>query len=218
MASRRSGLLYPYRTAPIVDLLPYVNNARTHSDAQVAQIAASIREFGFTNPVLIDGENGIIAGHGRVLAARKLDMAEVPVIELKHLTKSQRRAYILADNRLALNAGFDNELLKLELSDLKAEGFDIGLIGFSGFEIDVLCAEDLSPGEKNNAEKEWQGMPEFNQEDQTPIKTISVHFQDEQAIAQFASMVCQTITESTKSIWYPKIEREDIKDKAWETE
>ncbi|MFC4669432.1 ParB/Srx family N-terminal domain-containing protein, partial [Seohaeicola nanhaiensis] len=99
-------------------LIPYANNARTHSETQVAQIPGSIREFGFNNPVLVDGENGIIAGHGRVLAARKLGLAEVPVIELRHLSEAQKRAYILADNRLAEAAGWDRDLLALELGDL----------------------------------------------------------------------------------------------------
>jgi ParB-like chromosome segregation protein Spo0J len=93
---------------PVEALIPYARNARTHSDAQVAQIAGSIREFGFTNPVLLDGDNGIIAGHGRVLAARKLGLVEVPCIELAHLTPTQRRAYVIADNKLALNAGRDD--------------------------------------------------------------------------------------------------------------
>src|SRR5713101_7662636 len=95
-------------------LIPYANNARTHSEAHVAQIAASIREFGWTNPVLVDGDNGIIAGHGRVLAALKLGMTEIPVIELSGMTEAQKRAYVLADNKLALNAGWDEELLALE--------------------------------------------------------------------------------------------------------
>ena len=103
-------------------LIPYANNSRTHSDAQVAQIAASIREFGWTNPVLIDGENGIIAGHGRVFAARKLGLTEVPVIGLAHMSEAQRRAYIIADNKLAENAGWDDELLRLELGALRDLG------------------------------------------------------------------------------------------------
>ncbi|CAM5220340.1 hypothetical protein CDEF62S_00627 [Castellaniella defragrans] len=127
-------------------LIPYARNARTHSDAQVAQIAASIREFGFNNPVLVDGRHGIIAGHGRVLAARKLDMDEVPVIELSHLSDSQRRAYILADNRLAQNAGWDEELLRLELADLKLLDLDLELLGFANDEIDRLL--DGSDGDQ----------------------------------------------------------------------
>ena len=115
---------------PLTKLIPYARNSRTHSDEQVAQIAASIREFGWTNPVLVDGENGIIAGHGRVLAARKLDLDEVPVIELAHMTEAQKRAYVIADNQLAANAGWDLDLLKLEVGDLANLGFDLGLMGF----------------------------------------------------------------------------------------
>jgi DNA modification methylase len=123
---------------PLELLVPFVNNARTHSDDQVAQIAASIREFGFNNPILVDGERGLIAGHGRLLAARKLGLDTVPVIELAHLSPTQKRAYILADNRLAENAGWDKELLALELADLKLSEFDLDLLGFSGDELDEL--------------------------------------------------------------------------------
>jgi ParB-like chromosome segregation protein Spo0J len=125
----------------VEELIPYARNARTHSDEQVAQIAGSIREFGFTNPLLLDGANGILAGHGRVLAARKLGMTEIPCIELAHLTPAQRRAYIIADNKLALNAGWDTELLKLELEDLKLGGFDLSLTGFGEPELDAIFAE-----------------------------------------------------------------------------
>lgn len=132
---------------PIDALIPYARNARTHSDAQVARIAASIKEFGFTNPVLLDGDNGIIAGHGRVLAARKLGLKEVPCIELKHLTKTQARAYILADNKLALDAGWDNDTLKLELEDLKAEDFNLELTGFNSDELKALTFDgNFAPG------------------------------------------------------------------------
>lgn len=133
-----------YSTARVADLVPYARNARTHSDAQVAQLAASIREFGFTNPILVDGERGIIAGHGRLLAARKLGLAEVPVIELAHLTPAQRRAYVLADNKLAMNAGWDDDLLRLELADLRSEGFDLGLTGFGLDEIGELLADNTT--------------------------------------------------------------------------
>lgn len=121
-------------------LIPYGRNARTHSDAQVAEIAVSIREFGWTNPVLVDGENGIVAGHGRVLAARKLGMASVPVIELAGLSEAQKRAYILADNKLALNAGWDDQMLGIELGDLQALGFDLALTGFGEDEVAKLLS------------------------------------------------------------------------------
>jgi DNA modification methylase len=127
-----------YRTMATDKLVPYANNARTHSKAQIAKIAASIKEFGFTNPVLTDGKRGIIAGHGRVLAAQMLDMVSVPIIELSHLSVAQRRAYILADNRLALDAGWDDELLALELGALRADGFDLSLTGFDFNEIGML--------------------------------------------------------------------------------
>src|SRR4051794_40509930 len=110
---------------PLDKLIPYARNPRTHSAAQVAQIAASISEFGFNNPILVDSKAGIIAGHGRLLAARKLQLIEVPVIVLDHLTDAQKRAYIIADNQLALNAGWDDETLRAELAALQAEDFDL---------------------------------------------------------------------------------------------
>ncbi len=134
----------PYKAAPVADLVPYARNARTHSEAQVAQIAASIREFGFTNPILVDGDRGVIAGHGRLLAARKLGLTEVPTIELSHLSPAQRRAYVLADNRLALSAGWDDDMLRLELGELQLEGFDLGLTGFDAGELASLLTEPTS--------------------------------------------------------------------------
>lgn len=126
-----------YKTASLDKLIPYARNSRTHSDAQVGKIAASIQEFGFLNPVIIDGNNGIVAGHGRVLAAQKLGMAEVPVIEASHLTEAQRRAYVIADNRLALDAGWDEEMLRVEFEELEALGFDLELTGFHHSEINL---------------------------------------------------------------------------------
>ncbi|MGI8989283.1 MAG: ParB N-terminal domain-containing protein [Bryobacteraceae bacterium] len=125
---------------PLDKLIPYAKNPRTHSDAQVAQIAASIREFGFTSPLLVDAKAGIIAGHGRLLAARQLRMTEVPVIVLDHFTDAQKRAYILADNQLAMNAGWDDDLLRVELASLKDEAYDLDLIGFEGEELARLLA------------------------------------------------------------------------------
>jgi DNA modification methylase len=126
---------------PIDKLIPYARNARTHSDAQVAQVAASIIEFGWTNPILVGGDGVIIAGHARLAAARKLGMTEAPVIVLDHLTPTQRRALVLADNRLALNAGWDEEMLHVELESLEEEGFDLDLAGFTGEEIEELLRD-----------------------------------------------------------------------------
>jgi DNA modification methylase len=128
------------------DLIPYARNSRTHSDEQVAQIAASIKEFGWTNPILIDGEKGIIAGHGRLKAAMRLGLEEIPAIELSHLTEIQKKALIIADNKLALNAGWDNELLSLELEELELEGLDLSLTGFGEEEISALKPEVVNEG------------------------------------------------------------------------
>jgi len=155
----------------IADLIPYARNSRTHSDAQVAQIAASIKEFGWTNPVLIDAGGGIIAGHGRVLAARKLGMTDVPCIRLDHLSDAQKRALIIADNRLALSAGWDDEMLRVEFAELEGLGFDMELTGFT---LDEIGALDFGEGEE-------VGMPDLPDGDKEPFqqKTFTLH--DEQA-------------------------------------
>ncbi|QJY32197.1 site-specific DNA-methyltransferase [Diaphorobacter sp. JS3050] len=149
---------------PLDRLKPYQRNARTHSDTQVAQIAASIVEFGFTAPLLVSDDGGILAGHGRLAAARKLDLDAVPVVVLDHLTPTQRRAYILADNQLALQAGWDQELLAVELADLSAAGFDLALTGFSDEELADLLG-DIEETERADeaapiAEPEDEDIPE----------------------------------------------------------
>lgn len=130
----------------VADLIPFAKNSRTHSDSQVAQIAGSIREFGFTNPILIDEQNGIIAGHGRLLAARKLNLEEVPCIRLEGLSDAQKRAYVIADNKIALNAGWDEKLLALELRELGDLGFDTDKTGFTSEEIAELSVDDIEDG------------------------------------------------------------------------
>jgi DNA modification methylase len=137
---------------PIDRLRPYERNPRTHSEAQVDQIAASIIEFGWTNPILVDEDAGILAGHGRLLAARKLSLAEVPVIRFEHLSEAQKRAYLIADNQLALQAGWSEELLAQELAWLKDESFDLDLVGFEATELERLLA--LTDGEATSDETE----------------------------------------------------------------
>lgn len=127
---------------PVASLVPYARNSRTHSDDQVAQIAASIREFGFTSPVLIDEHSGIVAGHGRVMAAQRLGMSHVPCLRLEGLSEAQRRAYVIADNQIALNAGWDDAMLRLELADLQEADFNLDLLGFDADRLDELLAED----------------------------------------------------------------------------
>lgn len=135
-----------HRTLSIDNLIPYAKNSRTHSDAQIAQIAASIKEWGFTTPILIDDQHSVIAGHGRLAAARKLGLKEVPVIVATGWTDAQKRAYVIADNKLALNSGWDNELLALELGELGDLGFDMDLVGFTDDEIAALMPEQIEPG------------------------------------------------------------------------
>lgn len=142
-----------YKTVFVSDLIPYARNSRTHSEVQVNKIASSIKEFGFLNPVLIDKDNGIIAGHGRVMAAQKLGLKEVPVLQIGHLSETQKRAYIIADNRLALDAGWDDEMLRVEIAELEDLGFNLELTGFEVGELESIkleqTTEDLS-GDKNN--------------------------------------------------------------------
>lgn len=165
-------MVFPeYKTVKVANLVPYARNSRTHSVEQVAQIAASIREFGFTNPLLIDEQGGIIAGHGRLLAAQKLGFDEVPAITLQGLSDAQKKAYVIADNKLALNAGWDDEMLRVEFMELQEMGFDLELTGFSldeiaELEFDSDCETD---------------MPELNDGDKEPFqqKTFTLH--DEQA-------------------------------------
>jgi hypothetical protein len=141
------------------DLIPYANNSRTHSDEQVLQIASSIKEFGFLNPVIIDADNGIIAGHGRVMAAKKLGIDELPCIDASHLTEAQKKAYIIADNKLALNAGWDDEILRIEFDALKELDFDLELTGFSLDEIDGLEIEEIAPEYEEDADGEITDPP-----------------------------------------------------------
>jgi hypothetical protein len=155
--SRRGDLSIEYR--PLQSLVPYVRNARTHSDAQVAQIAGSIREFGWTNPILVDGGNGVIAGHGRVLAAIKLGMDSVPVIELAGMSDAQKRAYVLAYNKLALNAGWDEELLAAEVADLASMAVDLALAGFEEVEIKRLL-DTFQQGSASQFEDDAPPLPE----------------------------------------------------------
>lgn len=137
---------YALHHKKVADLIPYVNNSRTHSDEQVNQVAASIKEFGFTNPVLVDERDMLVAGHGRVMAAKKLGLDEVPCLVLEGLTEAQKKAYIIADNKLALNAGWDDELLRVELQGLDELDFDLGLTGFSDDELSLLLEPEQVDG------------------------------------------------------------------------
>lgn len=193
-------------------LIPYALNSRTHSDKQVAQIASSIKEFGFTNPVLIDKDNGIIAGHGRVMAAEKLGLTEVPCIRLEHLTEAQRKAYIIADNKLALGSGWNEEMLKVEIQALREMDFNLDLTGFDAGEIANLELEKIEG--VTDAEKEWEGMPEY--EGLPPcFRKVVVNFDTPDDVEEFFSIIGQGYTDKTKSIWFPEKEKRDLESVRW---
>jgi ParB-like chromosome segregation protein Spo0J len=153
---------------PTADLIPYARNARTHSEQQVGQIAGSIQEFGFNNPVLIDGQNSIIAGHGRVLAAQRLKLETVPCIRLTHLTDAQRRAYVLADNRIALNSGWDEAMLSVELAELHADDLDLGLLGFDALELEKALNLPMGDDEAPDSSTEEIDTDSFAMECKCP--------------------------------------------------
>src|SRR5262245_54749402 len=145
---------------PLSRLVPYDRNPRTHSDDQVAQIAASIVEFGFTNPVLVDSDNGIVAGHGRLRAARRLGLTEIPVIPLDHLTEEQRRAYVIADNKLAENAGWDTKLLHEEIEALASLDYNLQVLGFSDQELGEIRADLEEPEDGATDQDDAPALPE----------------------------------------------------------
>lgn len=152
-----------YELVDVEKLIPYINNARTHSKEQVIRLASSIKEFGFINPVITDGEHGILAGHGRIAAAKQLGIKQVPCISADYLTEAQKKAYILADNRLPMDAGWDNDLLKIEIESLQAEGFDVGITGFDEKEIADLFAADNEAQEDGFDVDEELSKPCFSQ-------------------------------------------------------
>lgn len=214
---------------PIEDLALYERNARTHSDEQVAQLIASIVEFGWTMPVLADSK-GVVAGHARIAAASKhyaesssalalpdgtpIPFGTVPVLHCEGWPDARRRAYIIADNKLALNAGWDVALLTEELTTLLASDLtlDLNVIGFNDAELGALMAPPDPPG---GAAQQWGGMPEYKNEDKNAHRSIVVHFVDEAGVEAFSALIEQPITKLTKSVWYPRIEPVIVEDKAW---
>jgi hypothetical protein len=174
------------------DLVPYARNSRTHSKEQIDQIVKSINEFGWTNPILISEKNDIIAGHGRVLAAEKLGMKEVPCIQINNLTEIQRRAYVMADNKLALNAGWDDELLKLELHALDEADYDLSIIGFDASELSTIMFDDLiSEDDKDDEETNFIVQYNIIFDDQAQqdvwfdfIKTLKTQYADAETIGE----------------------------------
>ncbi|MBP98995.1 hypothetical protein CMK18_23845 [Candidatus Poribacteria bacterium] len=185
-------------------LTPYVNNSRQHNLEQVNQVAASIKEFGFTNPVLIDNQDTIIAGHCRVMAAKKLELKKIPVVVLSDLSPAQRKAYVVADNQLALNAMWDFTKLSNEIEFLNEEEFNLDLLGFSESFLESLkITPDTEEGEVDYDEH-WQDMPEFDQDDTRPHRTVMLHFLNQEDVDKFCDLTDQVITEKTKYVWFPE--------------
>jgi len=210
-------------TRKVEDLVPFDRNSRTHSEAQIAQLATSIKEFGFTNPILVDEDNTIIAGEGRWRAATKLKLSEVPCIVLVGLSAQQKAAYVIADNKLALNSGWDVAKLNAELASLAELEFAVDLTGFSEVEAMVLSKKEAAklptmgaattvPAMEPEAitkpeQKDWSGMPEFKQDDKSPFRTLLVHFEDQVSVDEFAALVGQKLSAKTKFISFPKNEK-----------
>lgn len=193
----------------VAELIPYARNSRTHSAEQVEQLAVSLKKFGWTVPVLVDEAGVLIAGHGRVLAALRLGIVEVPTVVARGWSEEAKAAYRIADNKLALNAGWDTEMLALELASLKSEGFDLTLTAFNSNEIDQLFASET------DTDAEWQGMPEFDQQDKKAFQSFMIHFKDQAAVDQFANLIAQKITDKTRYVWFPTIEIERHADKRY---
>jgi hypothetical protein len=204
---------------PLDSLRPYERNARQHPPEQIAQIAASMREFGFTIPILVDEAGLLIAGHGRVLAARQLvkegrdEFSTVPVMTAAGWTDTQRRAYTLIDNRLGETSSWDSILLGSELGELSAlDAIDLSALGFDDLFVSGLSAPsagDIDPL------AEWRGMPEFEQNNKQAFRSIPVHFKDEKAVRDFAEAIRQKITDRTRFVWFPETEIETYIDKRY---
>lgn len=188
---------------------PYKSNPRLIPETAVAKVAASIKEFGWRQPIVVDTDGVIIVGHSRKLAAKYLGLKDVPVHVASDLTPEQIRAYRIADNKTSELADWDDELLAAEIDALSAVEFNLSLTGFSEPEIFQLAEE----GVEINPEAEWQGMPEFSQEDQLAFRTIKVHFRDQSDVDAFAELISQAVTPKARYLWFPAMEIERTTDK-----
>lgn len=193
------------------DLLPYKDNPRKHTEKQVQQIAESISEFGFINPILVDEKNMILAGHGRYLASQKLELEKVPVVVVDNLTEDQKKALVIADNKIAMNSTWDENLLWEQIRQLNDKGFNLDVLAFD--EMEILPMTDSNTVLDPLAE--WEDMPEYSQENLLAFKTVYVHFKNEQDFKDFQNFINQPMTDKTKSIWYPKQEDMDTESKRY---
>ncbi len=206
--------VHAYKRIKVAKLSPAEHNPRTHTDAQIEQLRTSIREFGFTNPLLVDEHDVLIAGHGRLAAAKLEGFVDLPAIVVKGLSETQKRALVIADNQLALNAGWDSELLRLEIEALTDAEFNLDVLGFDDAQMSRIIA-DVAP---INLTEEWQGMPEFEQEDKMAWRSLIVHFKDQESLDAFLKLIEQSVTEDTKYLWFPPEERMRVADLRYASE
>jgi hypothetical protein len=198
----------------LAELTAHSRNSRTHSPEQIEQIAAAIQEWGFANPVLVDEAGTILAGHGRVMAARKLGLTDVPVMVARGWSEEQKRAYLIADNKLTLNGGWNTDMLKAEFAELETGGFSIGKLGFS--HVELANMEERPPAVDYGAE--WQGMPEYVQDNAEAYRSLIVHFRTQEDLDSFLRLTGNTITEKSRWIWYPEMKAEVFADKRYVAE
>jgi len=195
---------------PTAQVLPYAGNPR-RNEAAVAKVAASLLEFGWRQPIVVDEAFVVIAGHTRLMAAISLGMETVPVHVAAGLSAVKARAYRLADNRTAEEADWDSVLLALEITALKADDYDLMLTGFNEHELEAILGEAFEePGHDH-----WEGMPEFTKDDVSPFRSFLMHFKDQADVDAFTALVGQTITDKTKFLWYPKAEIGHVADKRY---
>jgi len=199
---------------PIDKLIPYARNPR-HNEATVDKVAASLAEYGWRQPIVVDDKGVVVVGHTRLAAAKKLEMTEVPVHVAKDLTKSQAKAYRLMDNRSHEDSEWDFEMLPLELAELKEADFNLDLTGFDMSQYENLLATMTGETVSGNANDEWSGMPEFNQPSKEAYRSLVIHFPDAQSVEKFAKLLNKDITEKTKFLWYPEANHAPIKDKRY---
>ena len=196
----------------IEKLRPYKNNPRKHSESQIEQIANSINEFGFVNPIIADENNMILAGHGRFLAANKLLLTEVPVVQITDLDEKQKKALVIADNKIAMNSDWNEDLLWKQIQELSKDGFDLTLLAFNDMEIMPM----IDSNTVIDPLKEWEDMPEFTEDSKTAFRSLIVHFTCQEDIDQFSKLVEQTFTDKTKFMWYPEQQNMDTESKRYD--
>ena len=192
----------------IEKIIPYAQNSRKHSDAQIDHIAKSIQEFGFNQPIVADEALTVLVGHARLAAAQKLGLKEVPTIQLYKLSTKQKRTYRILDNKLQNDSSWDFNNLETELAGLQELGFNLDDYGLKN--LYSLFGDEIAQGEHLG---EWQGMPEYSSEDETAYRTLIVHFESEADVKTFSKLVQQSLSEKTRSIWFPKRERTKNEDK-----